>query len=89
LILTKVNDRSLLLHLADTESIPQWWRRLLGFQSWVEPMLISFGCGVALQSAVFRQLVGCMMVKSFNPKQLLTLHLVNTQWFGVLADIPM
>jgi hypothetical protein len=52
-------------------------------------MLISFGFGVALQSAVFRQLVGCMMVKSFNPKQLLTLHLVNTQWFGVLADIPM
>jgi hypothetical protein len=84
-----VNDHFSLLHLADTELILRWWHLLLGFQSWVEPMLISFGCGVALQSAVFRQLVGCMMVKSFNPKQLLTLPLVNTQWFGVLADIPM
>jgi hypothetical protein len=84
-----VNDHFSLLHLANTELIPQWWHQLWAFPSWGEPMLISFGCGVALQSAVFRQLVGCMMVKSFNPKQLLTLHLVNTQWFGVLADIPM
>lgn len=32
---------------------------------------------------------GSMMVKSFNPEQLLTPLLVTTQWFGVLADIPM
>jgi hypothetical protein len=73
LILTKVNDRSLLLHLADTESIPQWWRRLLGFQSWVEPMLISFGCGVGLQLAEFRRLAGYTMARFFSPKQLLML----------------
>jgi hypothetical protein len=84
-----VNDRFSLSHLADTELIPQWWRRLLGFQGWVGLMLISFGCGVALQLAASPPLDGCMMVKSFNPKQLLTPPLVNTQWFGVLADIPM
>jgi hypothetical protein len=52
-------------------------------------MPISFGYGVALQLAVFRQLVGYMMAKFSSRKQLLTLHLVNTKWFGVPADIPM
>jgi hypothetical protein len=68
-----VNDHFSLLHLADTELIPQWWHQLWAFPSWGEPMLISFGCGVGLQLAEFRRLAGYTMARFFSPKQLLIL----------------